>query len=122
MNKQQLEARVNFEDVQAFKIDGVEIAPEVIKSTFLARIWRSATVVKNKRTDRGVKATILQSLELGTIDQMEAITLLADSTGNKTRIAELKALLPVVDKDEEPSEDDIIKGIEQVLANKGQAS
>lgn len=120
MNKTQLENAVQFENVQAFKIDGVEIAPEIIKSTFLARIWRSATVVKNKRTDRGVKAVISQAMELGLIDQAEVIELLM--TPNKERVAELKTQLPEVTKDEEPSEEDIAKGIEQVLANKGQAS
>ena len=120
MNKTQLREQVTFEGVEPFKLDGVEIPAETIKSTFLARIWRSAVVVKNKRNDRGVKAVINQALELGLIELMDAVGLL--TTPNKEKVAELRSQLPEPEKDAEPTEEDIAKGIEQVLANRGQAS
>lgn len=122
MNKTQLREMVTFEGVEPLKIQGEEFSKDFIKSTLLARIWRSATVVKNKReSDKGgIKTTILQAISEGLIEKEEGFDLVM--TPNKEKIAELKEKLPSVEKSEEPTEEDIKIAITQVLANKGQAS
>ena len=122
MNKNQLREMVTFEDVEPLKIQGEEFSQDFIKSTLLARIWRSATVVKNKReSDKGgIKTTIMQAISEGLIEKEEGFDLVM--TPNKEKIAELKEKLPSVEKSEEPTEEDIKIAITQVLANKGQAS
>lgn len=122
MNTQQMRETVELTDVKPLKINGVEISAEVVKSTFFARIWRSATVVKNKReADKGgLKATVGQALNAELITAEEGLTILL--TGDKEKINSLREQLPTVEKSVEPSEDDVKIAIQQVQANKGQAS
>ena len=113
---------VVIEDVQSLTINGTEIPAEFVVSTFYARIWRSATVVKNKRENAGggIKNTVSQALTLEKIDQTEALALML--TPDKARLAEIKAELPQVDKTDEPTVEDVKIAVTQVLANRGQAS
>ena len=121
MNFEQMKELITIEFIDdKLMIDGEEFSRELIEKNAYARIWNSATVVKNKRqADKGgVKATVLQAINEGLIEKEEGFDLVM--TPDKEKIAELKEKLPTVEKTVEPTEDDIKRGKEQVQAGKGQ--
>lgn len=122
MTKENLSKLISLEikDDEIF-FNGVQKSAEWLHDIAVAKTFRTATIIKNQRNraDGGSMKDILRTaVSLGIIDVPTAWEI--DSTNDKARVAEVKAKLPEVEKDTEPSDDDIKIALARVMASGGQ--